>query len=656
MPHNLRAFLKQRLSFIRPLTPLMFFYLFSLAIFFLFRAALCLKYLDRMHEVRNYLFIFPIGFRIDTMLLCYLLTPLWLAQLFPARKTMVKIRWAFSLYCALLMAVFTFLEIATFPFMAEFDSRLDRIFLEQMIQVREVFGMIFKGYTISLILGLSAAGMIGWVAFRLFQPLFRACLDSSFKSKIIPSLLAGFLMLIGARSSVIHPPANISLAAFSTSHLANQLALNSTYSLAYAYYTLKHYEKDPRKIYAEMDAADMLTRVRRSACMPAGACTNPEIPLLHYQKSRFPVQQDFNLVIILEESLGSEYVGCLGGLPLTPNIDRLSKEGLLFTQLYATGTRTERGIEAVVSGFLPTPGTSTVKLGLSQTNFFTVAELLRRRGYFTEFIYGGRRTFDNMSTFFMGNGFQRIYDKKNFKKPKFFGTWGVSDEELLRTANELFKDHGDQPFFALILTTSNHDPFEFPDNRIELYEQPKATRNNAVKYADYSLGYFIDVAKKEAYYNKTIFLIIADHSTRLQGRDLIPINKFAIPGLVIGPNIKPGIFDKIASQIDMTPTVLDIMGISTEHPVPGRALLSLPDNVPGRAVMQYGSTNAFMENNRVVLLRPQLPPSQWIYADGRLASSETDPELVGDARAHALLPGYLYYHQLHHLPAEELPR
>ena len=157
--------------------------------------------------------------------------------------------------------------------------------------------------------------------------------------------------------------------------------------------------------------------------------------------------------------------------------------------------------------------------------------------------------------------------------------------------------------------------------------------------------------KKQAYYKNTLFLIIADHSTRLQGQDLIPVHKFHITGLLIGPNVKPGAYDKVASQIDMTPTLLDLMGISTEHPVAGRALLSLPDTVKGRAIMQYGDTNAYMEDNRVVLLQPHMKPAQFVYAGERLTSSELDPELAKNALAHALLPGYLYYNRLHHLPA-----
>ncbi len=461
-------------------------------------------------------------------------------------------------------------------------------------------------------------------------------------------------LVIGGRSALIDHAANINLAAFSSSHLVNQLAVNTAYSLGHAFYSQHMGQKDPETMYGEMDPDEMLARVRASAVIPEDACRNPAIPLLHYQPSRFFPEQPLNLVIILTESLGADYMGCLGGLPLTPNIDALSRQGVLFTRLYSTGIRTVRGIESIISGFLPTPGESTVKRSSCQNNFFTLPELLRRRGYMTEFIYGGRGDFDNMRTFFLGNGFEKIYDKNSIAEPVFTSTWGVSDEDLFQKAHEILRSHDGKPFFSLILTTSNHDPFEFPDGRIALYEQPKQTRNNALKYSDYALGKYFEMAKKEAYYKNTLFLIIADHGTRLHGPGLIPVHKFHIGGLLIGPDIRPGTYDKIASQLDMIPTLLDLMGISTDHPVPGRALFSLPETVKGRAIMQYGDTNAFMEEDRVVVLRPELEPVQFTCSEGRLIPAELDPELAKNALAHAMLPGYLYVNRLHHLPAESL--
>ena len=642
--------LHQKFSWACPLGPMLIFYFFALVLFFAFRIALCINYFDRVSEVKHYLLIFPLGVQIDTLILSYLLLPVFLFLLLLPEQAVKKWGWMIGSYCAFLTAVILFCEIATFPFMAEFDTRPDRLFIEHIVQVREVFGMVLKGYGMTVLIGIPGLLLVSGVVGIFFQKLLATNGHSSYLRKSLLFIVFSPLLLMGTRSGFRDRPANITDFAFSKSHLANQLALNTTYSLAYDYLSQKREEKGMGKGYGTMVPSEIVSRVQKVALIPEEACTDPSIPFLHFQRSPFSEEHPRNLVIILEESLGAEYVGCLGGLPLTPNIDRLSGTGLLFTRLYATGTRTVRAIEALLSGFLPTPGKSIVKLGLARRNFFTIAELLRRKGYSTEFIYGGDGHFDNMSVFFTGNGFQKIYDEKDFEHPVFKGNWGVSDEDLFTKANQIFKSHGDTPFFALILTTSNHDPFEFPDGRIELYEQPKMTRHNAMKYADYAVGRFFEMAPKEPYYTNTVFFIVADHSTRLSGEDLIPIEKFRVPGLIIGPHLTPGVYEKITSQVDMLPTLMDLIGISAEYPHAGRHLLTLPEAVPGRAVMQYGRAHAFMYGDQVVIQQSGNEPLLFTYQEGKLIQAELAPELAKDALAHALLPSYLYYNLLHHLP------
>ncbi len=640
-------FIRIGFNFLGPFFPSAIFFLAGLSIFFIFRIFLYLQNFSIVSDIESSLLVFPIGVRMDTILLSYLIIPIFLLMAFLPAKVVRMFRFIFSAYFALFTALFVFMESATFPFMAEFDTRPDRLFIEHIVQVKEVFEMVMKGYKVELLLGLPLTFFCMGCVYFVYQNIFRQFASFSFLKRVVLFLAVVPLLFLGARSSISHRPANISTAAFSQSHLVNQLGLNSTYSMVYAYYSAKRHEKDPRKVYGRMDKNKMFNEVLASAGISKSLNPDIEKSLFHYQKSNFPRKQPLNLVIILEESLGAEYVGYLGGLPLTPRIDKLSEEGLSFTKLYSTGTRTVRGIEALLSGFLPTPGASVVKLERSQQDFFTIAGLLKKQGYATEFIYGGDSQFDNMRAFFLANGFQKVHDQKVFNNPVFAGTWGVSDEDLFKEANDVFKAHQGEPFFSLVLTTSNHDPFEFPDGRIELYEQPKMSRHNAMKYADYSVGEFFEMAKKEKYYENTVFLIVADHSTRLRGQDLVPIHKFHIPGIIIGPGIGPGKYEKVCSQIDMPSTLLDLIGISATHPFIGKPLLSITENIPGRAIMQYAEANAFMTGNDVVIHRPEMEPSQYVYQNERLVQTELDPELAEKALAHALLPGYLYYNRLY---------
>ena len=262
-----------------------------------------------------------------------------------------------------------------------------------------------------------------------------------------------------------------------------------------------------------------------------------------------------------------------------------------------------------------------------------------------------------MRNFFLGNDFDSVVDKQNYVDPVFTGSWGVSDEDLFnKTHEQLMKHHADgKPFFTLVFSSSNHTPFEFPDGRIELYEQPKASENNAVKYADYAYGAFFKKAKASPYWKDTLFLIVADHDIRIRGSDLVPVKNFHIPGLILGADIKPRQITTIASQIDLPTTMLSLMGINAQHPMVGRDLSAEPEGLAGRAMMQYQENYAWMEGNQTVVLRANKEPTYATYdkANKKLSISEkpSDAEAMQQrALSHVLLPSVLYREQQYHLP------
>jgi phosphoglycerol transferase MdoB-like AlkP superfamily enzyme len=315
----------------------------------------------------------------------------------------------------------------------------------------------------------------------------------------------------------------------------------------------------------------------------------------------------------------------------------------------------------VAAGFPPTPAQAVLKLGKAQENFYTLARTLAARGYATDFIYGGEGHFDNMAGFFLRNGFQRFIDQHDYERPVFRGSWGVSDEDLFERAHQEFLAHGDKPFFALVFSSSFHSPFEFPDGRIELYEEPKGTPHNAVKYADYALGAFFRKARQAPYWDNTLFLVVADHDARVFGASLVPIERVHVPGLILGKSIAPRRHAKPASQIDLAPTLLSLMGIESEHPMIGHDLTRLPAEFPGRAVMQYENNHAYLRGAQVVIHEPHKPPRHFRNEGGRLQPAEApDRELEREALAHALWPSLAYRQMSYRLgsrPAEnETPR
>lgn len=625
------------------LKPLFNFFLIGLIITTLSRIILFFVFKERVTEIEDYWRIFTIGLRFDLIMLCYLaVLPAALISLLP--DSILKYLNGFlNIYFILFLFLFFFMELSTLNFIHEYDTRPNRLFLDYLIYPKEVMGTLVKSYLPSMIVTIILVIVALFFAFKFGKKLFYT-VTSSNKTKLIVFPVLAFFLFFGARSSLTTlRPINASNAIFSSDQMTNSLGLNSLYTVAFAAYSLKN-EGNTDK-YGTMDEFEAYNRVKKY--MDVTEFIDEEIPFLHIQKPDSVVQK-YNVVIFLQESLGAEFVGCLGGLPLTPEFDKLSKEGLLFTQLYSSGTRSIRGIESVVTGFLPNPAESVVKLSNSQQGFYTLAEAFGKHNYDTSFIYGGLSNFDNMASFFNGNGFNNIIDETDLdsdgNKYAFKGVWGYSDEDLAVKANEYFKSLGSKPFFSLMFSTSNHKPYEFPDGRIELYDKKKNTVNNSMKYADYSIGKFFELAKKEAYFKNTIFVVIADHNTRTFGKALVPIHKFKIPGLIIAPNIKNGMtYDKMASQIDIPTTVLALSGITTESPMPGRNLMTLPVNTKGRTIMMFNETYAFKVDNDVIIINPNAEPLQFkVEKDSIFTAVDLDKELAKDALAHIVASKNLY--------------
>ena len=584
---------------------------------------------------------------------CYLLAlPIIIIIFFP-KNVIIKIKKLFIGYLIVAILLLTFMEFATFNFITEFDLRPDRKFFEYLSHPHEVFETLWKSYKLPLIISVSLLTILTIYLSKFFNSLILNYRPWSLKKRLLICPIIFGLVFLGCRSSVGHRPVNISNTYFSNNHLANELACNSTYTLFYAMYRTFFYEKNPSNIYGKISPDEAIEYLKPIIEKSGDTFISSNTPFMRKQKSPYQLRRPTNIVFILLESVGASDTSCLEGPDLTPNICKLKDEGLWFTNLNATGTRTARGIEAIAAGFPPSSSSSVIKLSKAKSGFFTLASLLKKHGYDTNFVYGGQSTFDQMKSFFMGNGFDNIYDQNDFKNPVFSTTWGVSDEDLFRKANEIFKSKGDKPFYSLILTTSNHIPYEFPDGRIELYEQPKETHFNTVKYTDYCIGMFFELAKKEEYFKNTIFVLAADHNHHVEGNDLVPVTKYKIPAFIIGPNVPKKTIDIVASQIDLLPTALHFSGLTTTHPMLGQNMMRISDPKDGRALMQFSENFAYRKNDDVVILRPYTTAKQFKFVEGQLESKELNNELYKEALSYSFIPWYLYSNKLYTLENKE---
>jgi phosphoglycerol transferase MdoB-like AlkP superfamily enzyme len=170
-----------------------------------------------------------------------------------------------------------------------------------------------------------------------------------------------------------------------------------------------------------------------------------------------------------------------------------------------------------------------------------------------------------------------------------------------------------------------------------------------VKYTDYALGEFFERARQSPYWQDTIFLVIADHNSRVFGSNLVPVEGFHIPGLILGGSIQPRTVSHLASQIDMLPTLLSLAGVEAEIPATGIDVMRDDiDRIPGRAIMQFANNQAYMENDNVVILTPGKRPRQFKYVDKQLRPVDhVDGELRRKALAHSIWPTMAYQRSLY---------
>lgn len=636
-----------------PLAPVAAFLLFTLVMLSCSRLLLVAWQWSRVAAVDGLWPVLGYGLRFDIIVSCwFIVLPVLVDLLLPPWQLVQRIwRTIEAGWFALLFGLLVYMEVATPSFIKQYDTRPNRIFFEYLKYPKEVFATLWADYKLQLFLGAVLLCLGIWVVWRACRNLQGEYSLWRWWVRLLVLPLVGALIFLGARSSFDHRPANISKAAFSSDQLVNRLGVSSTYSLIYAISNIPN-EGRADRIYEKLDTQIMFQQIRKEIGL-SDASAMAEIPTLHLQKPVIARERPLNIVIILQESIGADFVGALGGENWTPEWELLAKEGLWLSNLYATGTRSVRGIEAVTTGFPPSPGRSVVKLGLAQQNFFTIAELLKRQGYATSFIYGGESHFDNMRGFFLGNGFDRVIDQEDYSEPNFVGTWGVSDGDLFDRADEEYSAAGAQPFFSLIFTSSNHDPFDIPAGVVKADAEGDAGRlEAAVRYADYAMGRFFEKAQKSPYWENTLFLVVADHSKSVSGQSLVPIKKFHIPGLFIGPGVTPGTYDKIASQIDLPVTLLSLAGIESAHPMIGRDLMQVPPDDPGRAIMQFNLNHATMVGDQVVIHQPHLEPRQFRYEDEVLQPETADAELIRRASALALWPSHAYFNQQYRLPKE----
>ncbi len=541
--------------------------------------------------------VFAVGIHLDSFVGLVLTLPIfcWI-WILPSRW--LQARWHRILFCVgffLFWVVQSFLLVTEFYFFDEFKSRFNTVAVDYLLYPHEVFINIQDSYPVGFVLSACVCFAAGWLltAHYLFGRMWEHPIS---RRSSVGGVMGGFALSILVYLSISPKESR-----FTNERVLNEMANNGSIAFVTAAWT---HHLDFAAFYRTIPIDEAHQRTKRLLTKP-----NVEFvangSALQKHVAGDTNRPRLNVVILLIESFGSEFWGSLGrpGASLTPEMDNLAvEEGMLFTNLYASGNRTVRGLEGVLASFPPLPGDSIVKRDLSD-NVETIARVLKRDGYATAFLYGGRGLFDGMRSFALNNGYDRFIEQKDFDQPTFSTIWGVCDEDLYRRAVEEFRSLAKtgQPFFSTVLSVSNHKPFTYPKGRIP--EDPdKRQRDHAVKYTDFALGQFFKAVKTEPFYTNTIFAVVADHGARVYGSQSIPIHSYEIPLLIAGPAVvkNPSRVPQLGCSLDVAPTVLGLLGRPYESLFFGSDLLNTrPED--GRVLINHNRDIGLYRQERMVV-------------------------------------------------------
>ncbi len=575
--------------------------------------------------------IFGIGLLFDLAAAAWWLFPfLMLVAIWPARAHR-SFLWVAGSLLLIVSATLAFVSASEFFFWNEFASRFNFIAVDYLLFTREVVGNIRESYDLR-----PAFAGIALATLALFAAHWRP-LRAAARAEPLSRRWRGGIAVM----AFVLPPMSFELVEprykeFTDEAQAVQLAGNGHYEFWSAF---RNNEIDYPAFYLSrpLEQAYKVLRAEYERVGPTNFVPDAAMPIEREIPAHGP-EKRLNVVMVTIESLSADYMAAFGNEnKLTPNLDRLAQESLFFTQLYATGLRTVRGLEAVTLSFPPTPGNSIVKRP-NNGRLFSLGEVFNQRGYESLYLYGGYSYFDNMQDFYSGNGYT-VIDRLAIAKENIHHEtiWGVSDEDLFSLSlQQIDQRHtAGKPFFAHIMTTSNHRPYTYPEGRIDI---PSGSgRRGAVKYTDWAIGEFIRQARTRPWFNDTVFVILADHTSGGRGKSDLEIENFHIPLMIWSPgHIKPERIDTLASQIDVPPTLLALLNVGYRSRFFGHDILR-DGPAHQRAFMANYQTVGYLENGILVELRPQ---QRW-----RLVDAATGQERAADAAGMRILEEAVSYYQ-----------
>jgi phosphoglycerol transferase MdoB-like AlkP superfamily enzyme len=647
---------------------LVYIFAIQLLVFFGLRTVLLVQSFSEIdHDISTFFRIYSIGAIYDFTFLLYFNISIALflfcfSQNFYQKKFLFI---GFFILLAILLSIFLFSTVAEWFFWDEFGVRLNFIAVSYLIYVTEVINNIKQSYplkTILTLLFLTSSIILFFPRKKIYQ-CFIVKDTASFRLKIL-GLYFAILILLGVF-------VNQNLRESNASNHTKELCSNGQYQFFFSY----RYNKIPyRRFYKLGEDVTLSSKLldliskgelisyknnfntnedkQASDKLLQVIGKNPDATaseLFGIGRDVAPKEEEkkYNVILISVESLSAKFMKRFGSTEnITPYLDKLLESSLLFNNFYATGTRTVRGLESISLAIPPTPGQAIVRRE-DNKGFHSMGHVFREHGYESVFFYGGNGFFDNMNDFFSGNSYS-IIDKKNLASNEisFENAWGVADEDLfdrsLKEADKNFEKN--QKFFYHIMTVSNHKPYSYPDNKIDI--PSFKGRDGAVKYTDYAIGKFMERAQSKPWYPNTVFIIVADHCASIAGKIGLDVKSYHIPFMIHCPSlIKAGENSKVASQIDIAPTLFSLLNFKYKNYFLGDDILS--DKFTERAFISNYDKMGYLKNNILCVLSLRKIVDFYSF-DGKEITPLTTPDknILDETMAYYQGIDYILEHRL----------
>lgn len=545
----------------------------------------------------------------DTVTFSYFMLPFWLFEvLMPLKLVQTKTYKVLTyIFYTLAVALLVYVSFAEFLFWEEFGVRFNFIAVDYLIYTNEVVGNIMESYPMPLLIAaivLITSGIL-WTL-RKTQVLDNILAAQTPFAKRLA--FGGVLLLVTAFSWFF---VDFDLTEISANKYNKELSKNAIYAFFEA---VRNNKIDYSEFYKTIDNQEAFTQLR-------GILQTPESQYIDAQNVLNPVRHTtakgaehrYNVVLITVESLSGEYMSYIGNDRdiKTPFLDSLAEKSMFFTNLYANGTRTVRGLEAINLSVPPTPGTSIVRRPNNE-NLYSMGTIFKQKGYANKFIYGGYGYFDNMSYFFSNNGFE-IVDRNviSEKEITFANVWGVCDGDMYkRTVKEADSAYAaKEPFFMYVMTTSNHRPYTFPNVGKEFSKD----RRGGVAYTDYALREFFQSVQNKPWSDSTIFVVVADHCGGSAGRAELPVLEYQIPMMIYSPKlIGAQKITKLCSQIDLAPTLLALMNWNYNSTFYGKNILTMKPEEERAFIGNYQKLG-YIQHDTLLVLGTQKSVTQYKF-------------------------------------------